>query len=524
MLSGKVTSLLNPTQRQSFVISVTAFFSTLLLLVLGSILALVIYRGLAYFWPEPIYSIALVSEHDGRAKVVYAQIFSEFEEDGEKVRWLRYSDEDNPFGTQVLLDEKHTLSVIESANGASITLNDGLSVMGVPVFLNGPGSASYTAQSYDIMRKKVEEINASITDIRNRWLSEIHQKLAELDKLKVDQDAPAREKLNEAFHQWQRRIIDLEEERDSYTVDVAMADGTAVPIALGRIQDIVFPGQLNVGGKIAVTIERVGQFLSQSPKQANTAGGVFPALFGTVLMVFLMTIIVTPFGVLAAVYLSEYAPDTLLTGVIRVSVSNMAGVPSIVYGVFGLGFFVYTLGGSMDALFFSESLPAPTFGTPGLFWASLTMAMLTLPVVIVATEEGLRQVPTGLRAGSYALGATKAETIIHTVLPIASPGIMTGVILAIARAAGEVAPLMIVGAVKFAPDLPFDSEFPFLHLERQFMHLGVLIYDGAFHSQTDAKGASMMFATCLLLLLVVLVLNILAVLLRARLRKRYLTN
>ncbi|MBU3020884.1 phosphate ABC transporter permease PstA [Aestuariibacter sp. A3R04] len=524
MINDKIKSLLNPAQRQSFVISVTAFFSTLLLLVLGSILALVIYRGTAYFWPEPIYSVAFVSQQDNRATVVYAQIYSEFEEDGKQVRWLRYSHEDNPFGTQILLDEKDTLSVIESANGANITLNDGLSVMGVPVRINGSASAAFSEQHYEVMRKKVDEIDASITDIRTRWLSEIHQKLAELDQLNVARDAPAREKLNDAFHQWQSRIIAMENERDNFSIEVAMADGAVVPIALARIQDIVFPGQLSFVGKIAVTFTKIGQFLSQSPKQANTAGGVFPALFGTVLMVFLMTIIVTPFGVLAAVYLSEYAPNTLLTGVIRVSVANMAGVPSIVYGVFGLGFFVYTMGGNIDALFFSDSLPAPTLGTPGLFWASLTMAMLTLPVVIVATEEGLRQVPTGLRAGSYALGATKAETIIYTVLPIASPGIMTGVILAIARAAGEVAPLMIVGAVKFAPNLPFDGEFPYLHLDRQFMHLGVLIYDGAFHSQTDAKGASMMFATCLLLLLVVLVLNVLAVLLRARLRKRYLTN
>jgi phosphate transport system permease protein len=202
----------------------------------------------------------------------------------------------------------------------------------------------------------------------------------------------------------------------------------------------------------------------------------------------------------------------------------MAGVPSIVYGVFGLGFFVYTVGGSIDELFFGDTLPAPTMGSPGVFWASLTMAILTLPVVIVATEEGLRRVPEGLKAGSYALGATKMETIVRTILPIASPGIMTGVILAIARAAGEVAPLMLVGAVKFAPTLPLDGEFPYLHLDRQFMHLGVLIYDGAFHSQTDGKSASMMFAACLLLLIVVFVLNILAVILRSRLRRRYLTG
>jgi phosphate transport system permease protein len=238
-------------------------------------------------------------------------------------------------------------------------------------------------------------------------------------------------------------------------------------------------------------------------------------------MVLLMAVIVAPFGAMAAIYLHEYAPNNMTTSIIRICVSNMAGVPSVVYGVFGLGFFVYTLGGSIDTLLFSDALPSPTFGTPGLFWAALTMALLTLPVVIVSTEEGLRRVPEGLRAGSYALGATKIETIWKTVLPVASPGIMTGVILAIARAAGEVAPLILVGAVKFAPSLPVDAEFPFVHLERQFMHLGVFIYDGAFHNQTNTQGSSMMFASCMLLLLIVFILNLFAIIVRNRLRARY---
>jgi phosphate transport system permease protein len=319
-------------------------------------------------------------------------------------------------------------------------------------------------------------------------------------------------------------VYALESRRDKYQLAVKFADGESLLVPMASVQTVDFVSNLTVWQKWKVFFSDVGVFLTDSPKQANTSGGVFPALFGTVLMVFLMTIIVTPFGVLAAIYLSEYAPNNGLTTVIRVSVSNMAGVPSIVYGVFGLGFFVYTVGGSIDELFFGDTLPAPTMGSPGVFWASLTMAILTLPIVIVATEEGLRRVPEGLKAGSYALGATKMETIVRTILPIASPGIMTGVILAIARAAGEVAPLMLVGAVKFAPTLPLDGEFPYLHLDRQFMHLGVLIYDGAFHSQTDGKSASMMFAACLLLLIVVFVLNILAVILRSRLRRRYLTG
>ncbi len=524
MIKSKIEAIMTPAQRQSFVISFTAFLTTLLLLALVSILALIIYRGVAYFWPAPVYSLTFIDEQTEEARSVYAQVFSEYRENNNTVRWVVYSSEQNPHGTQALVDEDRTLTLVESVNSADITLNDGLSVLGVPVQITAGGQHVFDESAYGTVTEKVSRLEESIDDLRTRWLSGIHQKLAELDARGVAADAPAREKLNDAFRQWQSKIIALETERDSYTLHVAMADGSVITIPVASIQEMIFPGQLGIAGKIGVTLRHIGQFLIQAPKQANTAGGVFPALFGTVLMVFIMTIIVTPFGVLAAVYLNEYAPDNILTATIRISVSNMAGVPSIVYGVFGLGFFVYIVGGNIDSLFFSDTLPSPTMGTPGLFWAALTMAILTLPVVIVATEEGLRRVPRGLRAGSYALGATKAETIMYTVLPMASPGIMTGVILAIARAAGEVAPLMLVGAVKFAPNLPFDGEFPYLHLERQFMHLGVLIYDGAFHSQTDAEGASMMFATCLLLLLVVLILNILAVLLRARLRKRYLAS
>ena len=186
-------------------------------------------------------------------------------------------------------------------------------------------------------------------------------------------------------------------------------------------------------------------------------------------MVLLMSVFVTPFGVVAAVYLHEYARQGPLVRLIRIAVNNLAGVPSIVYGVFGLGFFVYFLGGNLDALFFPESLPAPTFGTPGILWSSITLALLTLPVVIVATEEGLARIPRSLREGSLALGATQAETIWRVILPMASPALMTGMILAVARAAGEVAPLMLVGVVKLAPSLPLDGNFPYLHLERKLL-------------------------------------------------------
>jgi len=515
---NRTTFGLSAVQRQSLVISLTAFFTSLLLIALVSVLILISFRGTAYFWPEPIYTVT-GTHQDGTRFSVLANLFDE--STNEDVT-LKFSDAQHPYGFQVQLSREEIETSLLANQSAEIKLLDGRRVLAIPEHIVVPSKPPQPLGNIDIVLEEVAQISAQIEDLNTQHLAPIHEALSQFDKRNVVADAPARERLVASFDEYQKRVEALEATRAEYTLLVSFADGTPFVIPISSIQDVDFVSRLSTWEKWQVAFSEIGVFLTDSPKQANTSGGVFPALFGTVLMVFLMTIIVTPFGVLAAIYLSEYAPNTALTTIIRVSVSNMAGVPSIVYGVFGLGFFVYTLGGSIDELLFSDTLPAPTMGSPGVFWAALTMAILTLPVVIVATEEGLRRVPEGLKAGSYALGATKIETIVRTVLPIASPGIMTGVILAIARAAGEVAPLMLVGAVKFAPTLPIDGEFPYLHLDRQFMHLGVLIYDGAFHSQTDGKSASMMFAACLLLLVVVFVLNILAVVLRARLRKRYL--
>ena len=278
---------------------------------------------------------------------------------------------------------------------------------------------------------------------------------------------------------------------------------------------------MSVVDKLGHYASSVALFLTDEPREANTEGGIFPAIFGTVLMVLLMSVLVTPFGVIAAIYLREYARQGTFVRLIRIAVNNLAGVPSIVYGVFGLGFFVYFIGGSLDELFYPEALPSPTFGTPGLVWASLTLALLTVPVVVVSTEEGLTRIPRSLREGSLALGATKAETLFRVILPMASPSILTGVILAIARAAGEVAPLMLVGVVKLAPTLPLDGNFPFIHLERKFMHLGFHIYDVGFQSPNVEAARPLVFATALLLVLIIVVLNLTAIMLRNRLEQRY---
>lgn len=307
--------------------------------------------------------------------------------------------------------------------------------------------------------------------------------------------------------------------RDSLTARIS--DGRIVELPLAKVIRAYRPNHMDVAAKLLFYIEKLGEFIFDEPREANTEGGVFPAIFGTVLMVMIMAVFVTPFGVVAAVYLREYARQGPLTRTIRIAVNNLAGVPSVVYGVFGLGFFVYFVGGQIDNLFYPEGLPAPTFGTPGLIWSSLTLAILTVPVVIVATEEGLARIPRAIREGSLALGATKAETLWRTVLPMATPAMMTGLVLAVARAAGEVAPLMMVGVVKLAPSLALDGNFPFLHLERKFMHLGFHIYDVGFQSPNVEAARPLVYATALLLVFIIVALNLAAIRIRSRLRERY---
>jgi phosphate transport system permease protein len=305
------------------------------------------------------------------------------------------------------------------------------------------------------------------------------------------------------------------------SVLVEVAGGKQKELSLALVVDAYRPNTLTAPAKVLRYLSRVWHFVVDDPREANTEGGVFPAIFGTVMMVLIMSLMVTPLGVLAAFYLREYARQGPWVSAVRIAVNNLAGVPSIVFGVFGVGFFVYFVGGTIDRVFFPEMLPTPTFGTGGILWASLTLALLTVPVVIVATEEGLAAIPRGMREASLALGATKLETTWRVVLPAVMPSILTGLILAMARAAGEVAPLMITGVVKLAPALPVDGWWPFLHLERKFMHLGFHIYDVGFQSPNVDAARPMVFMTTLLLLLIVLALNVAAITLRTRLRKKF---
>ena len=299
------------------------------------------------------------------------------------------------------------------------------------------------------------------------------------------------------------------------------ADGRAVTYPAGNLLHVYPSNRAGFFERVGETLRRMTRFLIEDPREANTEGGVFPAIFGTVVMTLVMSLFVTPFGVIAAIYLREYANQGLFVRLVRISVNNLAGVPSIVFGVFGLAFFVYFVGGGIDRTFFADKLPTPTFGTPGILWASLTLALLTLPVVIVATEEALAAVPRGVREAALACGASKWQSIQRVVLPASLPGILTGVILAMARGAGEVAPLMLVGVVKLAPALPIDGVAPFIHAERKFMHLGFHIYDLGFQSPDAEAAKPIVYATALLLLVVVISLNLTAILIRNRLKRRF---
>lgn len=381
-------------------------------------------------------------------------------------------------------------------------------------------SNDLVSQIKSIEKGEIGKINHGLEELRLR------ERRLQLDNV-AEGTLPYRE-IEEEEAVFEQRYAKLREQLDTLYSDlnrdqitIRMSNDKDVEIPLAKVVQAYKPNGMSITEKFGQYFHHVWEFVSGDPREANTEGGIFPAIFGTVMMVIIMAIMVTPFGVVAAVYLKEYAKQGPVIRLIRIAVNNLAGVPSIVYGVFGLGFFVYFVGGSIDELLFQAKLPSPTFGSPGLLWASLTLAILTVPVVIVATEEGLSRIPRAIREGSLALGATKAETLWRTVLPMAAPAMMTGLILAVARAAGEVAPLMMVGVVKLAPALPVDNIAPYLHLDRQFMHLGFHIYDVGFQSPNVEAARPLVYATAFLLVLIIIVLNMAAIGIRNRLRETY---
>ncbi|CAI1040159.1 phosphate ABC transporter permease PstA [Serratia grimesii] len=523
------------------------------LLALIGIMLLLAGQGMRYFWPSPVYQfelnqsaagpVTMIGELYQQQSIPRRQLLESGVElpPGNAQSFERYlikvgnrESEGQDFRTLLAGDilrqsTPRDLLVLErNSNGTAYGYLAGMLQDGQPLTGRNlsqallqrlPQIAALSRQAHDIQFRDMARINQRFDALRLREKSLQHSE--QLDARAQASINAERLELQRQYRVLSDRLDGLNRDRHRDALLLRDMHGQVHTIALSQVRDAWYPNAMNTTQKLMHWGEQVKKFLSDSPREANTEGGVFPAIFGTVLMVILMSIVVMPFGVIAAVYLHEYAGNNVLTRLIRIAVVNLAGVPSIVYGVFGLGFFVYMIGGTIDQLFFPESLPNPTFGTPGVLWAALTLALLTLPVVIVATEEGLSRIPASLRQGSLALGASRAETLWRIVLPMAAPAMMTGLILAVARAAGETAPLMLVGVVKSVPVLPVDDIFPYLHLERKFMHLSFQIYDMAFQSPSVEAARPLVFATAFLLVVIVVGLNLAAMGIRHSLRERY---
>jgi len=520
------------------------------------LLLLIASRGLGYFWPGDIIQINYKNDRDDSVIPLIGEVY-----DTEQVPTLRLRNA----GYKISTDAEYTTRYLLKVGNRDITGADFRTII-EPNIIKQQSSDEIIAVErrewgnfYGYLREVKEngkvvaddksakeeldkrlaralDLYDKIHQIEKNDIGAINYKLErlrlaqrelelknEFNVAEQQETENERKDLEAQYQKLQQQLAGLYQQikRDSFTARVA--GGQVVEIPLAKVVRVFRPNSMSILEKSRPYLENLWEVVSDEPREANTEGGIFPAIFGTVMMVLIMAVLVTPFGVIAAVYLREYAKQGPLTRIIRIAVNNLAGVPSIVYGVFGLGFFVYFLGGNIDRLFFPETAPAPTFGTPGILWSSLTLAILTLPVVIVATEEGLTRIPKSIREGSLALGATKAETLWRIVIPMASPALMTGMILAVARAAGEVAPLMLVGVVKLAPSMPLDGNFPFLHLDRKFMHLGFHIYDVGFQSPNVEATRPLVYATAVLLVGVIIVLNLAAIAIRNHLREKYRT-
>ncbi|WP_199609467.1 phosphate ABC transporter permease PstA [Flocculibacter collagenilyticus] len=516
------------------------------------LLLLIGWRGLSYFWPSDIYQYDLV-QPDGTQQTIIGELYDKEQVPTARLRGkgLALEGYNKEFVERYLIKTGNREYVeldfrwLLETNITSRTTPEGIAKFErtkngnfygyiVEILQDGQPMAGDKIANLDAMIERAVSLNEQALDLQNGPIGSINYKLEKLRlkqrALELDNELTAtkladinqqKAELRAEFLAYEKQLFALRAKADRDTVIVKDMRNKEVSIPIAMILDYTMPNDMSFISKVGTYFKQLAKFITDDPREANTEGGVFPAIFGTVFMVMLMAVIVTPFGVIAAIYLHEYAAQNSVTKIIRIAVINLAGVPSIVYGVFGLGFFVYMLGGSIDKLFYPEALPGPTFGTPGVLWSALTLAILTLPVVIVSTEEGLSRIPSAVREGSLALGATKAETLWRIVIPMASPAIMTGLILAVARAAGEVAPLMLVGVVKMAPTLPLDGNFPFIHVDRKFMHLGFHIYDVGFQSPNVEAARPLVYATAFLLVSVIVALNITAIGIRNHLREKF---
>jgi phosphate transport system permease protein len=519
------------------------------LLMITGMIGLILANGLGFFWPKPVTRLDLADGTSLLGEIVAREAAPERGPAGESphrlqikvanrdlsaadFRWIDESDIKNrSLPREAVYVERREYGPFI---GVPVRLSDGEKVLArgadavwqalQPLIAKAEGDRDEIRQ---IERDEIGAINAMI-EAERLELRAMELRGSRGTRVDATSARTARERrladLAAQYARAEERLGEVLSRSSTTRVTLAAVDGTEKDLQTVDIFRAYRANELGFGGRAMVYAGRLGEFLAGDPRESNTEGGIFPAIFGTVMMVLLMSILAVPFGVLAALYLREYARQGVLVRLVRIGVNNLAGVPSIVFGVFGLGFFVYFIGGSIDQAFYPERLPSPTFGTGGILWASMTLGLLTVPVVIVAAEEALAAVPRSMREASLATGATKFQTILRVVLPAAAPGILTGLILAMARGAGEVAPLMITGVVKLAPDLPLDGVAPFLHFERKFMHLGYHIYDVGFQSPNVEAAKPMVYATTILLLVIVVALNLTAIIVRNHLRKRYQTS
>ena len=521
---------------EPYVLATGAALAIILVMSL-TLVGVVMSNGLGYFWPRSLVKFEL---KDGTAALGQITQREKNPISGLRRIQLKVANRD-VFGQDFRwIDEKDITSRTEPADAVLLERREHgnyfgflKDVTGEGLTLTGTDSSAKLQQARTLVADKLDDtrrIRKQMSDL-NQTTEGLRLKIQKLEYASREKNAAtlteltaARERTMAEFSKLNDQASATQNEIGRITARFEDVAGGSKDISLVEIVAMQRPNSMSIFAKGAAYLERVRELLLDDPRESNTEGGLFPAIFGTVMMVLLMSVFSLPFGVIAAIYLREYARDNLMTRMVRIAVNNLAGVPSIVYGVFGLGFFVYGIGGSIDSLFFPERLPTPTFGTGGILWSSLTLALLTVPVVIVATEESLASIPKGIREGSLALGATKFQTLTRILLPMATPGIMTGLILSMARAAGEVAPLMIVGVVKLAPTLPFDGNYPFFHMDRKFMHLGFHIYDVGFQSPNVEAAKPMVFVTTMLLLAIVIVASSTAIYLRNRMRSRYTTS
>ncbi len=513
------------------------------LLMVGGLLLLIMINGLGYFWPHDLVELTLrdgtkmIGEMTGREAIPQSKTAEN--PDGRTRIRLKVGNRDI-YGLDFRwVDEDTIVSRATPPDTVALERREWGNFYGYVKEVRRAGKAIATGgeEVWSMLLTIADQTNETHDTIRhiekgvigdiNYKIEQARLEIREL-KLEGDADSPEIKRLETEVEKlrgrYQTHVAALEalyDQLNEHSVLLVDANGREKELAAGQIIRALRPNAMGVFSKTLEYVANVWTVLTDEPREANTEGGIFPAIFGTVMMVLIMSVAVVPLGVLAAFYLREYAKQGLIVKVVRIAVNNLAGVPSIVFGVFGLGFFVYAVGGTIDALFYPEAFPNPTFGTGGLLWASLTLALMTVPVVIVATEEGLSAVPREYREGAAALGATKFESMFKVILPCAMPGILTGLILAVARATGEVAPLMLTGVVKLAPALPLDDHFPFLHLDRKFMHLGFHIYDVGFQSPNVEAAKPMVYVTTLILVAVVILLNISAIALRNHMRKKY---